>query len=211
MSHFLLRERGGGSAWLKCTRAGENGPMVGEKCLGARRIGSRADRLGFSRKSREFQPIARNFQTSLIWLRERDGGVAWLKCERVGRNGPRAGQLARNQAGRIEGRSVRIFAQITRIPADRQDPPNAAFFWLRERDGGAAWPKCERVGRNGPRAGQLARNQEGRIEGRSVRIFAKISRIPVDRQEPPNVALLVARARRRSGVAEMRESHRNDP
>ena len=88
MSLTWLRERGGGAAWLKCTRAGENDPVSGEKWPEIRRVGSKADRLGFSQKSREFQPFARDLQMSLFCLRERGGGEAWPKCTRAGENDP---------------------------------------------------------------------------------------------------------------------------
>ena len=106
---------------------------------GIRKVGSKADRLGFSRKSLEFQSIARNLQMSLFWLRERGGGAAWLKCERATEMTPDRGEMTRNQSGRMEGQSVRIFARISRIPVARQDPPNFAFLVAREsRRGGVA-------------------------------------------------------------------------
>ena len=102
---------------------------------------------------------------------------------------PEWGEMTRNQPGRIEGRSVRIFAEISRIPVDLQEPPDVAF--------GCEGETADRRGLNvrepakmTPEWGKMARDQAGRIEGRSVRIFAIISRIPADRQDPHKRRLL---------------------
>ena len=103
--------------------------------------------------------------------RERDKSEAWLNFTEVGENEARVGERAQNKAARIDGRSVRAFAE------SRETQPIAEFGRM-----GAHWRESEIKGRlvrnvrksekMRPEWGERPQNQAAWINGRSVRIFA---------------------------------------
>ena len=141
----------------------------------ATRICGRSVRI--SAKSREIPPIARFGQKAHSWFARQINVAHVRNVQMSAKSMPDWGKRGQNQAARIRGRSVRIFAKSREIPPIARFGQRA-FSWFERQINVAHVRNVQTSAKSRPDWGERGQNQATRIRGRSVRIFAKSRETP---------------------------------